>query len=71
MQEKLRKELEKETEQNQGDLEHLEQLKEHYEKREKAYAVCLSDPWCLFSLVDDNYRKFKLPLRPPPKILPL
>ncbi|KDR85857.1 hypothetical protein GALMADRAFT_109359 [Galerina marginata CBS 339.88] len=37
--EKLRKDLAQETEQNKGDIEHLEQLRKHYEEREATYVV--------------------------------
>jgi len=45
LQDKLKKELAKETEQNKGDIEHLESLKKHYEEREKTYAVSFFTPW--------------------------
>lgn len=41
IQTKLKKDLEKETEQNRGDIEHFELLRKHYEEREKAYEVIL------------------------------
>ncbi len=39
IQAKLKKDLEKETEQNRGDIEHFELLRKHYEERERAYEV--------------------------------
>ena len=44
MQDKLKKDLAKETEQNKGDIEHLESLKKHYEEREKTYTVSTFAP---------------------------